>query len=132
MYIERTRTYYQGTEQCAARALFLMLIYPKDEPYYPDNHLPIKAIVRKVALRQCGHWMMGTARVYGHSLTVSGSYGHDGLIMDVPREVYDRAQVVLPDELYELWAHGGGWNSAGSEALAMCQWALENLEELVR
>jgi hypothetical protein len=29
----------------------------------------------------------------------------------------------LPDELYRAWANGDGWNSAGSEAEAMIEWA---------
>lgn len=94
--------------------------------------MPVKAVVRKVVLRQCGHFMMGTARVYGYSLTLSGAYGADGLIKVVPRAVYDRLPVTLPDELYQAWATGGGWNSAGSEAPAMREWALKNLDTLTR
>jgi hypothetical protein len=73
--------------------------------------------------------MMGNARVHGHRLTLSGSYGSDGLPDTVPAEVYARG-VELPDELYNAWNNGGGWNGAGSEAPAMREWALEHLAEL--
>ena len=35
------------------------------------------ACVRHVSLRQLGHWMMGSARIAGQSVTVSGAYGGD-------------------------------------------------------
>jgi hypothetical protein len=127
MYIEQTRSYYDHGEQRAARALFLLLIQP---PGGKGCDSPIKAIVRNVALHQTGNFMMGRARAYGHSITVSGSYGGDGLPCSVPQAVYDRASVVLPDYLYQAWNKGEGWNSAGSEAPAMRAWARANLAEL--
>lgn len=93
------------------------------------NNAPIRAIVRRVSLRQLGHFMMGFARVGKHRLTVSGAYGADGLVMSVPSDVYERG-VELPKTLKDAWSNGGGWNSAGSEADAMREWALENLAEL--
>jgi len=87
-----------------------------------SNSYPLRAIVRYVRMRQLGHFMMGSARVNGHSLTLSGSYGSDGLPMSVSDEVYE-AGVELPAELYTLWANGGGWNSAGTEAGHMREWA---------
>ena len=106
---------------------FLILIQP---PGFEGCSKPIKALVRKVALRQCGHWMMGTARIYGESVSMSGSYGADGLIRSVSQAVYDRATVRLPGPLREMWDTGGGWNTAGSEAPSMRRWALDNLDEL--
>jgi hypothetical protein len=93
------------------------------------HHTEIRALVRKVAMSQRGHWMMGRARVFGHSLSLSGSYGGDGLTVTVPREIFDRA-VPIPPELHEAWNKGGGHNSAGNEALAMRDWALANLDKL--
>lgn len=86
---------------------------------------PLRAIVRYVRMRQCGQFMMGSARVGKHNLILSGSYGGDGLPKSVPDEVYE-AGVELPQELYDAWNNGGGWNSAGSEAPAMRAWALAN------
>lgn len=119
--------YDRHGQQVRQRGLFLMLIQP---PGVEGCDAPIKACVRKVALHQAGHWMMGTARIYDQSYTVSGSYGADGLTMSVPQEVYDRLPVTLPDDLRDAWNKGGGHNSAGGEAQQMREWALENLEAL--
>jgi hypothetical protein len=86
------------------------------------NNYPLRAIVRYVRMRQMGHWMMGSAKVGQHRITLSGSYGSDGLPCSVPDDVYD-AGVELPAELYQAWANGGGWNSAGSESDQMRAWA---------
>ena len=74
-------------------------------------------------MHQCGHFMMGSARAFGHKITLSGSYGGDGLPVSVPQAVYDKA-VLVPQELIDAWNKGGGWNSAGSEAPAMAEWAV--------
>ena len=106
---------------------FLILIQP---PGVKGCSFSIKALVRSVKLTQLGHWMMGTARIYNHSITISGAYGSDGLIRAVPMEVYERASVYLPAWLHYKWSHGSGWNSAGSEVDDMRQWALDHLKEL--
>ncbi|MCR4330233.1 MAG: hypothetical protein NUV65_06850 [Candidatus Roizmanbacteria bacterium] len=125
MYVKPTRSYYTSDgEQHSARGLFLILIQPAS---WERRNEPIKALIRKVALRQFGHFMMGTARVYGESICISGAYGGNGLTVDVPDSVYNRASVVLPDDLREQWNKGGGWNSSGSEAPAMREWALKNI-----
>jgi hypothetical protein len=109
------------------KKLFLLMVQPK----YQTNY-PVKMCIRRVVLRQFGHFMMGNARIYGHVVTVSGAYGSDGLPMSVPKEVYEMLRITLPDELYEKWKHGGGWNSCGSEAPAMRKWAIDNLSTLRR
>jgi hypothetical protein len=119
VYIEPTRTGYDGTEQVARRARFLILVQPES-----NGPLKLRAFVRKVALRQCGHFMMGRARIFGRTYVISGAYGSDGLPLTVPDEVYNHA-VPVPAELQEAWNQGGGWNSAGSEAPAIRAWALE-------
>ena len=128
MYLSNSGGYYDsdGTQR-ARRGPFLLFLQP---PGVAGCDAPIKCAVRKVALHQFGHFMMGTARLYGHSLTVSGTYGHDGLVCEVPADVYNRAPMALPPELVEAWNKGGGHNSAGSEAAAVRKWALENLELL--
>lgn len=124
MYILPTRQYYDSSgQQHAGRQWFLILVQTN------DRINDIRAIVRKVALSQFGHWMMGTARAFNHSITISGSYGSDGLPKTVDKEVYDRA-VPLPQYLYDAWNNGGGWNSAGKEAPLMRQWAIDNFEAL--
>jgi hypothetical protein len=69
------------------------------------------------------------ARVHGHTLTLSGSYGADGLPDTVCDEVFEHG-VEIPQALRDAWANGGGWNGSGSEASAMREWALADLKEL--
>ena len=128
MYIYGTSTYYKGTAQCSRKAPFLILIQHKNKPIGPDN---FRALVRMVAMEQCGHWMMGRARVKGQTLILSGSYGSDGLPYTTDKDdVFDMA-VPVPARLYELWAKGEGWNSAGSEAEEMAKWARETFKRRV-
>ena len=82
----------------------------------------MRAVVRIVALRQLGHWMMGRVNIGGTWHSVSGSYGGDGLPMTVPDDVFLRG-VPVPSDLYDAWAKGDGWNAAGNEASAMRAWA---------
>lgn len=132
MYIQKTLTGYdkEGT-QVAWRALFLILVHrqtrwEEDKPVFGEE---TRAIVRKVALRQLGHFMMGSARVKGKSLTISGSYGGDGNGIQVSDDIFDAA-VPLPPDLVDAWNKGEGWNGAGAEACAMRTWALANLDRL--
>lgn len=81
----------------------------------------VRGIVRFAALRQVGHWMMGSARIGGERVTLSGTYGGDGLTRTVSHSAWSKG-VPVPGELYEAWNNGGGWNSAGSEAAAMQAW----------
>lgn len=121
MYLKPTRSYYVGTEQATSSAPFLLLLQLNDKPCNAEN---IFACVRKVALRQLGHFMMGKARIHGRGnwATVSGAYGSDGSPLGVDKLPADA--VPLPAELYEAWNKGGGWNGAGSEATAMRAWAI--------
>ncbi len=126
MYLTANGGYYKSTDQHARRAEFLILMQPDTL----DGHrAPIRAIVRSVALRQCGHWMMGSARVAGERIPISGAYGADGLPCSVPMVLYLRG-IEIPPELHAAWNSGGGWNSAGSEASAMREWALANIKLL--
>jgi hypothetical protein len=90
---------------------------------------PLRAVVRHVAMKQVGHFMMGYARIKGVTVTLSGSYGGDGLPTSVSDKVYESG-VELPQYLYDAWAKGNGWNNAGDEAPLMREWALENLKAL--
>lgn len=123
MYLKAGRTYYRGTEQHACRGDFLLLLQlPGMDKTGPEHTY---ACVRKVALRQLGHFMMGRANIAGQWVTVSGSYGSDGLPMTVKALPKDAKP--LPRELYDAWNKGGGWNGAGSEAQAMRDWAIDKL-----
>lgn len=96
-----------------------------------ELHQKLYACVRHVSLRQFGHFMMGTAKIKGQSVTVSGSYGGDGLPMDYEKLTPEArtALVELPEDLAnEFWA-GGGHNSAGKESAAMREWALKTFKK---
>lgn len=136
MYLQPPQGYCNASgEQFARRGLFLILV--QRDPYEgtqgkldpPCRPWPIRAIVRKVALHQCGHFMMGSARAFGERIPISGAYGSDGLPRTVSQRVYERA-VPVPAELIEAWNKGGGWNSSGSEGPSMREWALANLDKL--
>lgn len=120
MYIDDSgHMYYRYGSQHHSRAPFLILVQPEG---LDGASKPIRALVRKVALRQCGHFMMGFARAFNHDIRISGAYGSDGLPRSVPQEVYDKATPV-PEHLIKMWNEGEGWNSAGTEAPAMRDWA---------
>ena len=78
-----------------------------------------------------GHWMIGSVRIKGQSVTVSGSYGNDGSPMDYENLLTSaRAELVeLPTELANTFWAGGGHNSAGNEADAMREWALATFKK---
>jgi hypothetical protein len=127
MYIQEVSGGYRNGEQVTGRGLFLILVQTKSRVISSPGNF--RAVVRKVALRQLGHWMMGKARIGKEWYSLSGSYGHDGLPLTVKDDAFDRA-VPVPEELYDAWSKGGGWNSCGSEAAGMRKWALEHLDEL--
>ena len=101
-----------------------------------------------VVLKQVGHFMMGIARdlPVSHSsydsengrnwkhLILSGTYGSDGLPCDYEKLAPSaRAKLVrVPDYLTAAFWSGGGHNSAGSEALAMRDWALATFTSTAR
>jgi hypothetical protein len=123
MYINRTGYgYYTNSGQAHTRGRFLLLLQTEED----SKVRRMRAIVRTVALRQLGHWMMGMANVGGRWVSVSGSYGNDGLPMHV--DGYPKDAIPVPDELYEAWNKGDGWNGAGKEAPAMRQWANEQFK----
>lgn len=130
MYLSNGGRYYgRDGGQCARRGAFLLMMQPDTRDPMGDCGKRIRCVVRKVALRQCGHWMMGTARIGSRWYTVSGAYGHDGLPMAVQADAYERG-IELPQELRDAWNVGGGWNGCGSEAAAIREWAIANLEAL--
>ena len=130
MFIKLVKTYYskEDGEQRTGKGLFLILMRDKNLPIWHTN---ARAIVRKVALKQLGHWMMGTVTIKGHTISLSGAYGADGLMIEVPKEVYD-VGIDIPKELYEKWGQGGGWNTCGNEAESLRKWALENIKQLTK
>ena len=128
MFIKTTSAGYDRHDQQYATGLFLVLVQPDSQ----DGHKsPLRALARVTRLGQFGQFMMGTCRAFNHQITLSGAYGNDGLPCTVPQDVYNKATPV-PPHLVEAWNKGGGWNSAGSEATAMREWALQALTDTAR
>ena len=126
MYISNANSRYSRTgNQLAGPGNFLILMQGES-----DDCQTVKAIVRSVRMKQCGHWMMGGIKIDGYEMCLSGAYGADGLICTVPDDIYRRCGLELPQALYDQWNNGGGWNSCGSEAPSMRQWAIDNLKAL--
>ncbi len=100
----------------------------------------IRAIVRRVRLAQTGHFMMGRVVIAGHSISLSGGYGGDGMSKGA-FDLLDQTPYwpglweklhPLPPKLREAYRQGGGWNAPGNEAGALREWALKNRRELTR
>ena len=133
MFIQVKRSGYDRSGQQICSGMFLIMAQPDECPEFPTIKAqcgaPIRCFVRFTSFSQCGNFMMGQCRIFGHKVTLSGSYGADGLTKSLPADLYKRG-VELPSELREAWNKGGGWNSEGSEATAIRQWALQNLKAL--
>ena len=93
-----------------------------------DDHHNLWGCVRHCVLTQCGHWMMGSVKIGSQRITVSGSYGGDGLPKDLSdvKEENRKFLTAVPADIAEKFWHPEhqGWNSAGSEAGVMREWAL--------
>jgi len=95
-----------GTQH--ASGLFLILFSRLDDR-------KLYACVRHVAMSQVGHFMMGFAKVGGTRLTLSGSYGSDGLTEDLDKYAHLLPYLTaMPQAFFDLWSNGGGWNDAGA------------------
>lgn len=132
MFIRSKYSGYEGTEQVAAGD-FLLLCCPQLAEGEKWDMYTTRAHVKYVRMEQFGHFMMGSMYFPRHKVSVglSGTYGGDGLISDVPRCVWEDG-IPVPRELIEAWGKGGGWNSAGSEGKSMRQWALETFPPSAR
>jgi len=137
MFIKDAKSGYTRDGQQKASGQFLIVF---DEPGYKGLRPPLRACVRKVHLKQLGHFMMGQVRLAGFNIVLSGTYGGDGLpvsldLEDLPRKVVEHIwhkATPLPKKLQAEFWEGGGHNDAGKEATAMRDWALENLKDLKR
>lgn len=122
MFLNGRRWYGRNGEQ-HARGSFLIIFSIARE---------LRACVRHVNMSQCGQWMMGQAKIApGTTITLSGTYGDDGLPCD-PEKIGElwEAMLPLPNDLTEAFWKGGGHNCAGSEGPAVHEWAKANLQAL--
>lgn len=149
----KSRRWYAGTEQRAAGRFLMIFSRPKSKE--------LRVLVRRVEMRQCGHFMMSSVKVEclaakaaedtvsrfdkerhphfyrvgdGHyKISLSGTYGGDGLPIDSDYYpgLWERLHL-LPDILTNKFWAGGGHNSAGAEATYIHAWANELVGELTR
>lgn len=115
--------------------------------WVPRTANALLACVRSVRMRQYGHFMMGSVVVGSRRLTLSGTYGADGLPYHFPIPEGSTVEEItahndgvpsdvrghwhpVPDALAVKFWNGGGHNSAGEEGPAMRKWAAENLRLL--
>jgi hypothetical protein len=150
MFLNCDGGYYADGGQWA-RGPFLMLF---QDPFSKESKPELRALVRCVTLRQLGHWMMGHALINGVEITVSGSYGADGLPMSIDRycereRKYDElgnpirkgftdaektrlwgTLAAIPKYLQDAFWAGGGHNSAGAEGPAFRKWAIKSGKKL--
>jgi hypothetical protein len=121
--VEGVRKYsgYNRAGEQSAGGRFLMLVAKDAEKYEGTDTLKLWGIVRHVRMTQCGHYMMGTARVGGQSITVSGTYGNDGLPMDMAKfeGLHGYLTLLTVEAAKAYWNGTGGHNGAGSEATDM-------------
>lgn len=134
MFLKSIRWYTKDGSQRASGS-FLALFSPSEGTQ--ETRRELRGLVRHVVLHQCGHFMMGSIRVSLEpraeplTISLSGAYGHDGLPLAPPVELWERLHP-LPAHLVEAYWAGGGHNSAGSEAGAVHEWALANRMMLSR
>jgi hypothetical protein len=132
LHTNPSQTGYTRDGQQKAGGPFLIL-FSQDERFQgSDRPLPtVRACVRSVRMSQFGHFMMGSAQVGPHRITLSGSYGSDGLTDDPDKYpgLWDKL-LPVPNDLAEKFWNGGGHNSSGSEGPDMRQWAKDNIKAL--
>lgn len=125
MFLKITKQGYNRDGEQFAHGYFLCLVSDKNnQKCNADN---TRAFVCFTKMSPFGHFVMGKTHKFGQQFILSGSYGQDGLIMDVETDIFEKCHK-LPEELFDKWAHGGGWNSAGNEAADMRKFGLELLK----
>jgi hypothetical protein len=147
MFIKGKRWCTRSGEQRASGPFLILLTHN-----FLKGNREIKCMVRTVAMRQAGHFMMGDLCFnFGdkkYYFSVSGTYGADGLTKDVeelrlaysperaPAEVIEAVWdglMPLPRDIAEMkWKSTSGWNCAGDEGSAVHEWAEKNLIALRR
>jgi hypothetical protein len=144
MFLTNRRSGFdRGGQQVASGLFFIMF----SNPDRTKGQRELRGCVRFVSMEQLGHFMMGHVRIGGYSLTLSGSYGSDGLPFDLGRYfvglVDGEAKFAdftpeqkaaiweqltpLPPELAETYWKSDGHNDAGTAGPALRKWAKENM-----
>lgn len=146
MFLTSRRNGYDRSGQQVASGLFFLMFSNPDKG---DREL--RACVRFVAMEQLGHFMMGSVRIAGCSISLSGAYGSDGLPLNLDRhfiglneagqaQYRDFTQeqkaaiwkqlTPLPTDLAETYWKSEGHNDAGSAGGNIRKWAKEKIATL--
>jgi hypothetical protein len=132
MFVAKGRSGYNRHGEQVGQGLFLAL-FSLSHITHPEEYkkMEVRGCVRHASLRQLGHFMMGSMRIGPHKLTLSGTYGDDGLPCDPDRYpgLWEKL-MPLPKDLTDKFWNGGGHNSSGSEGPDMKDWAVANLDAL--
>jgi hypothetical protein len=146
MFIKQTSSGYKGTEQYCNGEFLIVVQDPFSNALRPE----LRAVVVFAKMRQLGHFMMASVNLAGASLTLSGTYGSDGLPFsirrhftgivnekatyadftdDQKRALWDQLTPIPQDLQDQFWA-GGGHNTCGSEGPAFHKWGKANRKTL--
>lgn len=102
MFISDGRTAYTNDGQQVSSGWYLIVADDAAAPL--QLRPPLRALARKVTLRQCGQFMMGTTTIHGETIGVSGAFGNDGLSKSLPTVLFDQLNPI-PDVIVDaFWA----------------------------
>lgn len=136
--INRSKSGYDSDGQQVAVGDYLVAF--EYHPLHPPAHgqfevegekfLRIYACVRPVTLKQLGHWMMGSVKIAGIEITLSGEFGNDGLpkcLADFSDADQDRLLdnlAEMPTDIAHQYWNSSGHNCVGPTADVIRNWAI--------
>jgi hypothetical protein len=137
MFITGGKATYTKDGDQKAKGRFLMVFDHPDDKVF-DKKRPLRCLIRPVTMQQLGHWMMAKWTHDGYTLSLSGTYGGDGLPISTAanpdkqafvRKLWDQL-TPMPDDILALFWHDDGHNSSGKNGPSIHAWAVANLKEL--
>lgn len=114
MFITTSRSGYLGNDQYASG--YFLIVFSNDlAPKLPNGRKALRCLIRKVALRQFGHFMMSSVTLLGVRFSLSGCYGADGLTVDVATRQKERPDPPLPEGGHKtVEEHKAYWDEVAS------------------
>lgn len=138
MFVSGKGGYNKDDEQFF-RGKFLMIFdHPDDKNFGKDRE--IRCLIKQVHMKQLGQWMMAIWMHDGFKLSLSGTYGGDGLPISTAgnpekaafvRKLWDQLHPV-PPEIVTLFWNDDGHNSSGKNGKAIHEWASEGINEYAK
>lgn len=129
--------YNRDGEQFCEGKFLIIFDHPDDKDFSKKRELC--CLVKNVHMRQVGNWMMALVTFPSYVLSLSGSYGGDGLPCSPHsddgrnwlRQLWPRLHVV-PPEIVDLFWNDNGHNSSGKNGPAIRDWATAHITELAK